>query len=174
MRICWLISSFVLIAAAGQAQPRAETAAGVPLRVGETVAGELTPNDVRRPSGKYEDAYRLEGRRGDRVELRLGSEAFDAYLLVTGPDGRILLQDHGNEVSFRSIKVREFARARRRPPQPIIPSSRSSWTVTRRSSGSRPFAALARMLTWSWMQTRDGRWNCSGKSSRRASNSMCE
>lgn len=52
------------------------------------------------------------------VEFDRHSQAFRAlvayskYRVWPGfcewPDGRILLQDHGNEVSFRSIKVREF------------------------------------------------------------------
>ncbi|HEX5789016.1 MAG TPA: DUF1080 domain-containing protein [Woeseiaceae bacterium] len=66
--------------------------------------------------------------RGGRVEHWLNNEkvvefdrtsqafralvAYSKYRVWPGfcqwPDGRILLQDHGNEVSFRSIKVREF------------------------------------------------------------------
>lgn len=60
---------------------------------GQSLAGELTPNDTQRRSGKYEDVYTLQGRRGERVELRLSSDDFDSYLVVTGPGGYSLSND---------------------------------------------------------------------------------
>ena len=63
------------------------------IAVGQAVAGELTPNDAQRRSGKYEDVYTLAGRRGGRVDLRLSSDDFDSYLVVTGPGGFSLAND---------------------------------------------------------------------------------
>ena len=63
------------------------------ISVGERIEGELTPNDSQRRSGKYEDVYTLQGRRGDRVELRLSSEDFDSFLVVSGPGGFSLSND---------------------------------------------------------------------------------
>lgn len=64
-----------------------------PLAIGQSVAGELTTNDAQRRSGKYEDVYLIAGHRGDRIQLDLGSTAFDSYLVVTGPDGFNLAND---------------------------------------------------------------------------------
>jgi hypothetical protein len=59
----------------------------------QSVAGELAVNDTQRRSGKYEDAYLIEGRRGQRVQIDLASDAFDSYLVVTGPEGFNLAND---------------------------------------------------------------------------------
>ena len=67
--------------------------APAPLTAGQTVAGELTPNDAQRQSGKYEDVFTVQARRGERLDLRLTSEDFDPYLVVTGPEGFSLAND---------------------------------------------------------------------------------
>ncbi|HEY0114438.1 MAG TPA: pre-peptidase C-terminal domain-containing protein [Allosphingosinicella sp.] len=63
------------------------------LAPGQSYSGELSPLDTQRRSGKYEDVYRLEGRRGQRIELRLNSDEFDPYLLITGPGGYQMAND---------------------------------------------------------------------------------
>ncbi|MDQ8754951.1 caspase family protein [Sphingosinicella sp. LHD-64] len=63
------------------------------LAIGQTVAGELTSNDSQRRSGKFEDVYVIQGRRGQRIDLRLASDAFDPYLVVSGPEGFSLGND---------------------------------------------------------------------------------
>jgi hypothetical protein len=65
----------------------------VGLVAGQAVDGELSPNDTQRPSGKYEDVFIVQGRRGGRLDLRLSSEDFDPFLVVTGPDGFTLSND---------------------------------------------------------------------------------
>lgn len=60
---------------------------------GQSVNGTLAQDDARRRSGKFEDAYLLQGRRGQRVDLRLSSSDFDSFLLVTGPDGFNFIND---------------------------------------------------------------------------------
>ena len=84
-----LAAAMLAVAGPGQGQ----TPAPEPIAPGQSVAGELTPNDAQRRTGKYEDVYTLEGRRGDRVELRLASEDFDSYLVVAGPGGFSLSND---------------------------------------------------------------------------------
>lgn len=63
------------------------------IAAGQTIEGEISANDTQRRSGKYEDVYVLQGRRGQRVDLRLASDDFDSYLVVTGPDGFTLAND---------------------------------------------------------------------------------
>lgn len=88
---------------AGQGAPSAAIAPG------QSVAGELTPNDTQRRSGKYEDVFTVHGRRGGRIELRLASSDFDPFLLVTGPDGATLSNDDEGAESVNSRLVLQFA-----------------------------------------------------------------
>jgi hypothetical protein len=69
------------------ATPAAAEQRVVPLAIGRSMAGELSLHDAQRPSGKFEDLYEIALRRGDRVAIALGSEQFDAFLIVTGPSG---------------------------------------------------------------------------------------
>lgn len=64
-----------------------------PLAAGQSINGELSANDTQRRSGKYEDVYLIQGRQGDRIDLRLMSEAFDPYLVVNGPGGFSMSND---------------------------------------------------------------------------------
>ena len=79
------------------------------LAPGQTVAGEISTNDAQRQSGKYEDVFIVQGRRGARIDLRLSSEQFDPYLVVTGPDGFTLSNDdEAGSQSLDSRLVLEF------------------------------------------------------------------
>ncbi|MGE0179413.1 MAG: pre-peptidase C-terminal domain-containing protein [Sphingomonas sp.] len=80
------------------------------LSLGQTVSGELSSNDTQRRSGKFEDVYEFQGRRGERIDLRLRSDDFDAYLVVTGPDGFNLSNDdeEGGNGSLHSRLVLEL------------------------------------------------------------------
>jgi hypothetical protein len=71
----------------------AQNAAAPPLAPGQTVSGDLSPSDTQRRSGKYEDVFTIAGRRGERIQIDLASDAFDPYLVVTGPDGFTLAND---------------------------------------------------------------------------------
>ena len=82
--------SFSLPAAA---QPNRPPRPVLPLTAGQSHSGELTPLDTQRRSGKYEDVFRIDGRRGQRIELNLSSDDFDPYLLVTGPGGYVRSND---------------------------------------------------------------------------------
>ena len=79
---------------------------GTSLAPGQSVTGEISPNDAQRQSGKYEDVYVVQGRRGARIDLRLSSDDFDPYLLVTGPEGFSLSNDDeagGGSVNSRLV-----------------------------------------------------------------------
>jgi hypothetical protein len=64
-----------------------------PLSIGQNLTGELNLSDSQRRSGKYEDVYVIQGRQGERVDLRLLSESFDPYLVVSGPAGFSMAND---------------------------------------------------------------------------------
>jgi len=66
------------------AQPR--PAAGSPITVGQTVTGRLEAGDPQLRSGEFLDAYSLQGRRGQQVEIRMVSTEFDPYVQIAGPD----------------------------------------------------------------------------------------
>jgi hypothetical protein len=88
----------LLLAAAAFALPPSaigqdSTPAPRQLAVGQNVTGELSTNDTQRRSGKYEDVYLIQGRQGERVDLRLLSDAFDPYLVVNGPGGFSMSND---------------------------------------------------------------------------------
>lgn len=72
------------------------------LSPGQSLSGELSPLDNQRRSGKYEDVYTIEGRRGQRIELVLTSDDFDPYLLVTGPGGYAMSNDDGEGLELGS------------------------------------------------------------------------
>ena len=50
-------------------------------------SGTLAQGDARLDSGEFSDAYTINGRAGDVVDIRLNSGDFDTYLLLRGPDG---------------------------------------------------------------------------------------
>ncbi|MDB5667178.1 MAG: peptidase caspase catalytic subunit p20 [Alphaproteobacteria bacterium] len=75
------------------AQPNRPARPILPLAAGQSHSGELTPLDTQRRSGKYEDVFRIDGRRGQRLELILSSDDFDPYLVVTGPGGYVMSND---------------------------------------------------------------------------------
>jgi hypothetical protein len=97
-----------LSSAIGQGPSPAPAARG--LAAGQSLAGELSANDAQRRTGKYEDVYTLQGRRGERVDLRLGSDDFDPYLVVTGPGGFSLANDdeEGGGESTASRLIMEY------------------------------------------------------------------
>jgi hypothetical protein len=87
-----------------------EAPAARSLAAGQSLTGELSANDAQRRSGKYEDVFTIQGRRGERVDLRLASSDFDPLLLVTGPGGFNLSNDDedGQSESTNSRLVIEF------------------------------------------------------------------
>lgn len=62
------------------------TASQGELRLGQTLTGALDSGAPTLRSGEYMNAWTLNGRAGDQIDLNLTSDAFDAYLFVTGPN----------------------------------------------------------------------------------------
>jgi len=58
------------------------------IRAGEDVRDYLSRSDPRLDNGAPYHIYRYRGRRGERLSIRLGSAAFDAYLVLGTPGGR--------------------------------------------------------------------------------------
>ncbi|WP_332639957.1 pre-peptidase C-terminal domain-containing protein [Brevundimonas sp.] len=72
-------------AAARPAGSPAAAAAPGAIRVGQTLDGRLAAGDPQLDSGEYTDSYVLRGRRGQTLDLRLTSTAFDPYVAIDGP-----------------------------------------------------------------------------------------
>ena len=86
----------------------AQTGRPASIAIGSDLSAELTTNDAQRRSGKFEDVYQIEGRRGGRVDIRLGSNDFDPFLLVSGPQGFTLSNDDEQGGTTDSRLVIEF------------------------------------------------------------------
>ncbi|HEX9932845.1 MAG TPA: caspase family protein [Allosphingosinicella sp.] len=80
--------------AGGGAQPGGASHA---LRLGDVRTGALESSDERLSSGEFADEYRFTGRRGQRVAIDLGSEAFDTYAILIRPDGTQVDNDDRGE-----------------------------------------------------------------------------
>lgn len=66
------------------------------LALGDVVSGNLTGESPTLDEGRKAEAWLLEGRAGDPVVVILESDAFDAYLYVTGPGlADVLYDDDG-------------------------------------------------------------------------------
>jgi len=70
--------------------------AAKPIAIGDEVEGELTSEDGSNDTGQRADAYSFTATAGQRVEIMLDSDAFDAYLELFGPDGASLGEDDDN------------------------------------------------------------------------------
>jgi hypothetical protein len=69
------------------------------IEIGATVQGELTSTDGKSESGRAADAYRFQGREGQRVRIEMSSSNFDTYLQLFD-DNRVSLaedDDGGSE-----------------------------------------------------------------------------
>ena len=62
-------------------------APATPLRLGEPVDGALGADDGTIRTGEYADAFTVDLRAGQRLDLDLTSRDFDPYLLTTSPSG---------------------------------------------------------------------------------------
>jgi len=76
-----------LNAVSGGAQEPDQAAPGGAIRLGQRVSGELRSGDATLNSGEFIDSWTLSGRRGQQLDIRLTSSAFDPYVAITGPDG---------------------------------------------------------------------------------------
>lgn len=69
----------------GASQAQASVASSGSVRLGQSVSGTLQTGDALADSGEFRDAYTLNGRRGQQIEVRLQSGAFDPYVAIFGP-----------------------------------------------------------------------------------------
>ena len=104
------IALAALLAAPSAMGQDSQAASSGTLAVGQTISGEISVNDNQRRSGKYEDVFVVQGRRGQRIDLRLASDDFDSFLVVTGPEGFTLSNDDepGAGETLNSRLVMEF------------------------------------------------------------------
>lgn len=65
--------------------PRSDRQAEGVIQLGQTVNGALGQGDRQLTSGEFVNTYALRGRRGQQLDLRLSSSAFDPYLMIEGP-----------------------------------------------------------------------------------------
>ena len=82
-------SGSYILTLGGSAPTRATTQGGngTPrLTLGQTSSGRLAEGDRQLGSGEYLDSFVFAGRRGQRLDVRLRSNAFDPYLAISGPD----------------------------------------------------------------------------------------
>jgi hypothetical protein len=56
-------------------------------------AGALAPGDAQLASGEYYDRILFDGVAGQEVVIEIASTAFDPYLIVLGPDDRVMFQE---------------------------------------------------------------------------------
>ena len=63
------------------------------IAVGETRSGELTADAGTSAEGYRADVYAFTAAAGDRVQISLGSDDFDTYLSLLGPDGAVVAED---------------------------------------------------------------------------------
>lgn len=84
-----LIAGLALFPTLASAQVSSE-----PITLGQTVSVTLTASDpVFTERGTYYRGYSFSGAAGDRVELRVASEAMDTYLVLLGPNGLEVARD---------------------------------------------------------------------------------
>ncbi|WP_339872902.1 pre-peptidase C-terminal domain-containing protein [uncultured Brevundimonas sp.] len=83
-----------------QAGPEVET-----LRLGETREGWLSPSDRSLESGEYTNSFVFEGRRGQRLDLRLASGDFDPYLAISGPEDFSAFNDDADGGTDSRLRV---------------------------------------------------------------------
>lgn len=75
------------------------------LRLGETREGRLGPSDRQLESGEFTNAFVFDGRRGQRLDLRLTSGDFDPYLAISGPDNFSAFNDDADGATDSRLRV---------------------------------------------------------------------
>ncbi|MEM6432633.1 MAG: CHAT domain-containing tetratricopeptide repeat protein [Cyanobacteria bacterium P01_D01_bin.115] len=55
-----------------------------------SITGKLDSNSGVLDDGSYFNVHEIEGQAGEAIRVELSSEAFDAYIVIVGPDGKVL------------------------------------------------------------------------------------
>jgi len=80
------------------------------IAVGETLTGELMADAGTTAGGYRADVYAFTAAAGDRVQVSLGSDDFDTYLALVGPEGAVLAEDDdGGEIGTNSRLTQTLA-----------------------------------------------------------------
>jgi Reprolysin family propeptide./FG-GAP repeat./Reprolysin (M12B) family zinc metalloprotease. len=66
----------------------------VPISSGQTLSGTLANTDCLVLSNYYTDNYTFSGTAGQQISINMNSAAVDAYLVLRGPAGTILMEDN--------------------------------------------------------------------------------
>ena len=75
----------------------AENCPAMPIAANQTINGSLSAGDCISPSKKVPaDRYSFKATAGQLIAITFGSDNFDPYLLLIGPDGQILSQQGGS------------------------------------------------------------------------------
>ena len=87
------------------APPAGQVAApgGGMLAAGQTARGSLASGDETLRTGEFADTWRVQGRQGQQLTVRLNSSDFDPYLLVRGPGG--YTQDNDDDATERGSRA---------------------------------------------------------------------
>jgi hypothetical protein len=131
----------------------------VPVSVGQRVRGELARNDQTLPSSEFADVYALDAPAGASYAIDLASDAFDAYLVVVGPNGHRVENDDSGGTRNASLELATQVAGRYlvfatsfRPGElgayelKVLPAQRASGMVATRptsAGGAQPAAAGA-------------------------------
>lgn len=68
-------------------------------------SGALQSGDTQLRSGEYVDAYTFTGRRGQGIDIRLSSEAFDPYVMIAGPNDFSAWNDDDIEAGGKNARL---------------------------------------------------------------------
>lgn len=91
------ISASLAVSNGAASQAGAGSAAPRPIALGATVSGALEQGDGALDSGEFRDVYSFTGSAGQRIRLNLSSDAFDSYLMLSGPGGFSTFNDDQEE-----------------------------------------------------------------------------
>ncbi len=102
------------LAVAGWEAPDAPAAGrSAAIAVGETKDGILEPGDEISPDGPYQDRWTFDARAGARLTVQMRSSDLDSYLVVLGPDGKMLgSDDDGAGGRDAAVSLRAAAQGR--------------------------------------------------------------
>jgi hypothetical protein len=75
------------------------------LAIGGSVTGELAGGDAALPTGAHYDSYQIDGRAGQRLEIRMNAEGLDPYVQIDGPDGYTMANDDDPDNGLNSRLV---------------------------------------------------------------------
>lgn len=94
------------VEAGGDATPVAQAPQNAPALALDTPrSGTLQSGDAQLRSGEFVDAYTFTGRRGQGVDIRLASDAFDPYLMIAGPGDFSAWNDDDNEAGGKNARL---------------------------------------------------------------------